>query len=190
MIIPSTPAARLPELLSRERFIRIAAHAGFVADVVGERYAVLVLEVDQLDLVRARHGARVAEACEGAVSQRLRETIPSDAIASRLREDGYGMLAFGATTESLALDLASALHERMRAPIHTHGRELLLSVSVGLAFTRRGVRAIDALRAAERAVIRVRQNGGDATFISRVAPPVPPSVRRSRETVAVGAGVD
>ena len=175
---------RLPELLSRERFVRIAAHAGFVSEVVGERYAVLVMEVDQMDLVRAREGASIAEACDAIVVERLRKAMPSDAIGSRLREDGFGVLAFGASTEGEAIAFATQLHERIREPIHTHGRQIVLSVSVGIAFTRAGVKAIDALRAAERGVIRVRQNGGDATFISRVAPPVA-RVRRSGGTAVI-----
>lgn len=166
------PSSSLPDLLSRERFIRLAAHVAFHNHIVGDKYAVLVLEVDQLDLIRARHGAQVADRCAKVITRRFQEAMPSDAIGTELREDAYGMMAFGAGNEASSLALADRLHDYMRTPIDIDGRAIVVSVSVGIAFTKPGVRAIDALRASERAVIRVRQNGGDATFVARVAPPV------------------
>jgi GGDEF domain-containing protein len=164
----------LPELLSRERFVRIASHAGFATEIVADRYAVMVVEVDQMDYVRARHGAATADYCATVVTRRFQETLPSDALGTQLREDAYGMLAFGADTEAGVLALAERVHQYMRTPVATPAGEMVLSVSVGIAFTRSGVKAVDALRAAERAVLRVRQNGGDATFIGRVIPFVTP----------------
>jgi len=191
MTTPSPTSPTLPELLSRERFIRLAAHTAFVSDIIGDRYAVLVMEIDQLDLVRARFGAKTAEACAAVITRRFQEAMPPETLGTQLREDAYGVLAFATGTEAAALALSDRLHDYMRTPIATGSGEMVVSVSVGIAFTRHGVRAIDALRAAERAVIRVRQNGGDATFIGRVVPTVtPPSFdqvtrRSSRELVGV-----
>jgi len=158
---------------------------------IGERYAVLVMELDQLDLVRARFGAKTADACAATITHRFQEAMPAEALGTRLREDAYGMLAFACANEAAALALSDRLHDYMRTPIATISGEMVVSVSVGIAFTRHGVRAIDALRAAERAVIRVRQNGGDATFIGRVVPTVtPPFAQRAQRDSRELVGVD
>lgn len=160
---------RLPEVLPLERFIRLLAHVGLVSAIVGDHYAVLVIELDALDEIASRYGQLLADHCERILTRRMREAMPSDGLMTRLRPGAFGVMAFGATTEGEALAFATHLRERLEAPVPpgTPNGELVVPVSIGVAFTSGVVRAIDAMQAAERAVARVRLNGGAGTFVSR-----------------------
>jgi len=158
-------ANQLPEPLPPERFIGLLSHLAQVRAVVGDHFAIMVVEIDQLDRISRQHGPATTRECADTLDVRLRETIPVDSLVARLRDNAVALLAFGADTEAGAVKLAGRLHRAVRHPIVTRSGDLSVTASIGVAFTNDGVHPMEALRAAERAVERVRQNGGDATWV-------------------------
>ena len=193
---PVSPAIemRLPEVLPLERFIRLLAHVGLVGAIVGDHYAVLVVEMDSLDDIAGRYGQLLADHCERILTRRMRESMPTDGLMTRLRPGAFGVMAFGATSEDEALSFAAHLRERLEAPVPpgTPNGDLVVRVSIGVAFTSGVVRAVDAMQAAERAVARVRLTGGAGTFVSRAAAQQPqdprPATVPARELLSMEIG--
>jgi GGDEF domain-containing protein len=186
-----TPAVQsLPELLPVSRFVRLLSHLGRVRSVVGDTIAVMVVELDTIPAVEARHGAVIADQCARIVEHRLREALPADALLTELREHTYGLVAFGADREALARELAARLHARIRRPISTSRGDIYISASLGVGFAAPAVPGLDALGVAEEGVARVRLNGGDATWVAqpdRVSPhPRTPAMSPERELITAG----
>src|SRR4051812_21926852 len=111
-----TTELRLPEVLPLERFIRLLAHVGLVSAIVGDHYAVLVVELDALNEIADLRGQLIADHCERILTRRMQESMPADGLMTRLRPGAFGVMAFGATTEPEALTFATNLRDRLQAP--------------------------------------------------------------------------
>ena len=154
-----------PELIPPHRFMALLTHNSMVRQVVGERFAIFVLEVNLNDPPTLSEF--VGKHCDEVIARRLLSAAPSDALVTRLRPGAYAILAFGVATEARALALSATLHHRIRARIEVGTEVLWLNASVGIAITGTALRPQQAMRAAENAAQRVRLNGGDATFFAR-----------------------
>jgi GGDEF domain-containing protein len=159
------PDSNIPDLVPLSRFAGVLSHGRLVREIVGDTYAVLIV---QLDLPHTFDAETVAH-CDAVVADRLRAAMPSDGLITRLRTGTYGILAFGIQHEDLALGFAASLHQGIRESLPFGHDELRISASIGVAFARPALRPSRAIHAAEIAATRVRLNGGDATFVSHSA---------------------
>jgi GGDEF domain-containing protein len=181
----------LPDLLPPDRFMRLLPRLALMSAIVGDHYAMLLVQLDTLE-VRASFRDDIAGRCANLLVERLQDGMPTDALMTRLREDLVVVLAFSAMDETAAVTLATKLQERIRRPIETPYGQVAFTASIGIAFTSPDVHPIEAMQAAERAVARVRLNGGDATWVGRpeVVPPQRqhsrPVMTPSRELLYVG----
>ena len=158
-------STRRSELLPLARFLRLVSRLNLFTAVVGDQYAVLVVEIDVRTFSQGSHD-EFAGSCMEILTGRVQDALPRDAIVTRLHYDAFGIIAFGAKHEAQALALARTLHDSVRAPIALPRGELILTAGIGVAFTGHHVTALEAMQEAEGAVTRVRLNGGDATYVA------------------------
>lgn len=158
-------SARSSELLPLARFLRVASRLNLFSAVLGEGYAILMVEIDVRAFDQRSHD-EIAGPCMEILTQRVQDVLPGDAIVTRLRDAAFGIIALGAEDERQTLALSRAMHECVRTPIPVPRGERILTASVGIAFTGHDVPPLEALQEAERAVARVQLNGGDATFVA------------------------
>jgi diguanylate cyclase (GGDEF)-like protein/PAS domain S-box-containing protein len=103
----------------------------------GESTGVLFLDLDGFKEVNDQHGHAVGDAVLRAVADRLVAAVrPSDTVA-RLGGDEFVILVEKATDVAVAA-LVPRLLATIGAPLHVHGLDLSVGVSVGVALSRAG----------------------------------------------------
>lgn len=159
-------------LLDRDTFLRIVSRlrGGIVEKC--RHFATIVIDIDCVDRVSERIGADCSDFLTRLVTDRLRELLPSQAIAGRLRPEALAVMSLQDIDRAVAEALCARLHHALRGKIDLGGHEVFLSASIGVAFTGPRTEPLKALQHAERAVERVKANGGDATFFYRQHQPL------------------
>ncbi len=101
---------------------------------VGGLFAVLYLDLDRFKIVNDSLGHLVGDELLIAVSRRLESCLrPGDALA-RLGGDEFAILLNRLTADSQANGVACRIQDALSAPFSAGGRELFMSVSIGIAF--------------------------------------------------------
>jgi GGDEF domain-containing protein len=168
MTAPRTMSDSARGLLSRDGFLRLLYHLGTGREPDGqERIAVYVVDVDNVEKMNAILGDTTGHQLLDLVIGRIHDLIPAESLVTRIRATTLGILAFGDPDEAVAEALCGALHEAIRRPMTVCGVEIHLCASIGVSLANGGVTPLQAMVFAERAVERVRVNGGDATFFHR-----------------------
>ena len=122
--------------------------------------AVILIEIDQFQPIRDRHGDEVAEAVQAAVADALRANSRDTDVAARLGNELFCLIAV-----NLAADMADAYFGRVRravaaVAVAAGAETVTITASLGAC-----VSPLDSLaammRAAEAALARARQAGRD-----------------------------
>jgi diguanylate cyclase len=154
------PAGRdsLTGLFDRTQLIELLNQA-YLRDGLGAGLAAFFVDVDHFKMVNDSLGHAVGDTVLMTVGRRLISCLRPDDSVARLGGD-----EFVAVVEGLSEEEAMAFAERIVAavsePLQIDGRELVLSVSVGLAFS--GTDASDPeqlLRHADTALYEAKGNG-------------------------------
>jgi GGDEF domain-containing protein len=154
----------LTGLLGRDAFLRLLLHVRSPRTDCGDGFAVLVVDLDGVERLAARLGPDRYETLLAQLSWRLRSALPPDNLATLLRPHAFGLIAFSEASEAAADALAARLHQAIRAPFQVDRLDVFVSASIGVAFSSMRTLPLLAMQHAERAVERVKANGGDATF--------------------------
>lgn len=102
----------------------------------GARFAVLYLDLDRFKVVNDSLGHLVGDELLVAVSRRLESCLrPGDTIA-RLGGDEFAILLHGLVDGTQANVVAFRIQDALRAPFSIGDREVVTSVSIGIAFSR------------------------------------------------------
>ncbi|HEX7939425.1 MAG TPA: diguanylate cyclase [Gemmatimonadaceae bacterium] len=157
----STCADAMRGLLDRNSFLRLLARF-----TTSDAYAVFVIEVDNMQYINAQRGASYSTELICRVAQRLNDTLPDNGLAALVRPNAVALLAFDEMLDEDAEALSARMHDRFRQAVDVGGTEIHVTISIGIAFTGRRIRPLEALQQAEAAVEHVKLNGGDATWIS------------------------
>jgi diguanylate cyclase (GGDEF)-like protein len=152
-------------LLDRESFLRVVSRLNGLHDRF-ERYAVIVIDLDGVERVIDRFGSDSADYLVRLVTTRTQELLPSQGLLGRLNTDTIALIAFDEDEDSVE-ELCARLQHALRGSIELDDTQVFVSASIGVAFSDIGIRPLKALQHAERAVERVKANGGDATFFYR-----------------------
>ncbi len=120
-----------------------------LADQAGEGargFAVLYLDVDRFKLFNDSFGHLVGDAVLREVARRLKDCVrePRDTVA-RLSGDEFAILLRDCPLPATACQVAERVQKRMRAPMLLDGRELRVSLSIGIALGGQGYRDVDSL---------------------------------------------
>jgi len=148
----------LTGLVNRALFEDRIRHTLAAAEQRGDELAVLFLDLDEFKGVNDDLGHAAGDELLVAVGDRLRGCIRGRDTAARLGGDEFGILLDGAGP-ALATDVCERIFLSLREPFMLHGKELLVTVSVGVATNVQHPTTEQILRNADVAMYRAKGNG-------------------------------
>ena len=153
----------LTDLPNRRLLADRAAQAITHARRTSRPCALLVLDLDGFKLVNDGYGHGAGDALIRAVAGRLRAAVREGDTVARLGADAFCVLAADLARPDDAQRVAHKLREATRAPFSVDGREVHLTLSLGVSIFPRDGEDFDLLlRNADAAMHRVKDAGGDA----------------------------
>lgn len=156
------PLTRLPNrVLLRDRL----AHALAVAHRRAAPLTLLLIDVDGFRGVNDIFGRPAGDALLGAIATRLGITLRSSDTAARLGADEFAILLEQMSDESDFVQITERLLAVISQPVTVSGRELTMSVSVGIANGTPDDDADALLRNAEVALSLAKRRGRGACEI-------------------------
>ncbi len=150
----------LTSLPNRALFVDRLAHALTRTERRGELLAVLFLDLDRFKVINDSLGHSVGDQLLVGISQRLAVCLrPEDTIA-RLGGDEFAILLEDVKDASAAAAVAERLGAELQRPFVFEGRELFVTVSIGIALTiSRRMTPEDILREADLAMYHAKARG-------------------------------
>ncbi len=123
--------------------------------------AVLFVDLDRFKHVNDRHGHHIGDALLLAVTDRLRSLVRDSDTLARVSGDEFVIFCEEIRSADDVEELARRIVRSMRTPFSTHGHELDISASVGIAFAGPGEDLDDQLVVnADMAMYQVKRRGG------------------------------
>jgi diguanylate cyclase (GGDEF)-like protein len=123
-------------------------------------FALLYLDVDRFKLFNDGLGHGVGDEVLRIVSARMAECVRAPDIAGRLSGDEFAVLLEHCLQPSQACMVAERIQARMAAAIEVGGRQLHVSVSIGIAMSNPSHRTVDQLlHDADTALYRAKAAG-------------------------------
>ncbi len=133
----------------------------------GRRLAVLFLDVDDLKAVNDEHGHAAGDRVLVTSARRIRSLLRADDLLARFGGDEFVALLTGIEDPSGARLVAEHVHSVASAPIPLgDGREIYVSMSIGVAIVNPGEPAEEAICRADSGMYRAKQAGGRRTVVA------------------------
>ena len=128
---------------------------------LGERVAVLFLDLDRFKLVNDRLGHAAADRLLIAIADRLQRCVRLGDTVARLGGDEFTILLDGLADASEAERLTAAIAVALELPFAVDGQEVAVTSSIGLvvAEPRRAIAPADLLHDADLAMYRAKATG-------------------------------
>jgi len=132
------------------------------------RCAVLFMDLDRFKLINDSFSHAVGDELLVALGRRLGGILrPDDTIArggpegliARLGGDEFTILLDNLDTPARAADVARRIQTALQEPFRVQDRELIVSVSIGIAVSSRGASALDLMRNADIAMYDAKRQG-------------------------------
>lgn len=129
------------------------------------RYGVLMLDIDRLRLINHHHGRAIGDAVLQQSLARIRSIIAAEDTVARMEADSFAVVSEGRREdcEQLARRLADGFSRR---PFRIDGHHIDVSISIGLAMSRRGETSASLLARAREALDHARMAGNNALSIA------------------------
>ena len=144
------------QLLFRDR----VDHAVARVSRRGEMLAVLFVDLDNFKTVNDSLGHPAGDSLLLAVAERLRGCLRAADTAARMGGDEFAILLEDGTDQTDARHVATRILEALRIPFRILSKEVLMTASVGIAFTDLGTETTDVLlRNADLAMYRAKASG-------------------------------
>ncbi len=127
-----------------------------------EPVTVIFVDLDGVKALNDTRGHRAGDELLAAVAVRLSASVrPGDTVA-RMGGDEFAVLCEGLGTSSEAMAVAERIRRRAAEPFRLASEEASISASVGVAISAPGLAAEPLLSAADAAMYRAKQSGGNA----------------------------
>jgi len=128
-------------------------------------FALLYIDVDRFKEINDTYGHSAGDHCLETLTARLGRLLPPGAIMGRFAGDEFGIIAEsgigGVVNEELAATARSILRE-VSEPLHFHGQQIDMNVSIGIAaFPADARNVIELVRCADAALYHAKRAGGD-----------------------------
>ncbi len=142
--------------LLQERLERLIGHAAGS----GRTIAVLLLDLDRFKVINDAYGHPFGDEVIKAVGARLVATLPDGHTVARHGGDEFLIVLDGLRDVQEAHAIASRIIACIRQPLVLHGREIHLSVSIGVStFPHDGGDSERLIKNADQAMYRAKQSG-------------------------------
>jgi len=125
-----------------------------------DRVALLFFDLDRFKVLNDTLGHVIGDRMLVMLSRRLSTLVKGRRMLARLAGDEFILLVQGQEAEAEAITIAEQIGALLRRPMVVDGRELFVSVSIGIAFSRRGeTTSTELLRKADIALYRAKSTG-------------------------------
>jgi len=152
---------QLTGLPSRALFLDRLEHARTRARDAGTTQAVLFIDVDRFKLINDSLGHRVGDDVLCTVASRLVGAVRTGDTVARFGGDEFTVLLEEMSGPAEASATAERMLRSLRLPIVAGDREIVLSVSIGIAVAEPGNAPTDLLAAADIAMYEAKRAGKD-----------------------------
>lgn len=126
--------------------------------------AVLLVDLDHLRSVNDGYGRAVGDKVLIEIAHRLRDAVPDDATAARLRSDEFAIVVRDPDSANV-VRLANRLRDALAEPVEADGNRVTVTGSIGVAFAKSGQEPDSLLGHADHALIHAKEKGGDRAEI-------------------------
>ncbi len=116
-------------------------------------------DLDGFKMVNDSLGHRAGDELLTVVSERLTRLVRGRDTVARLGGDEFAVLLDGVSSEEIAMRIADRIVAAMREPVEIAGRQIALSVSVGMAFAQQRKSAEQLLSEADVAMYEAKARG-------------------------------
>jgi diguanylate cyclase (GGDEF)-like protein/PAS domain S-box-containing protein len=145
------------------RLSTILSHAARAGTSVG----VLYLDVDGLKGINDSLGHSAGDALLVEVARRLESVVRAEDTVARVGGDEFVVLLPELRQGADAVLVAAKVHEVMSAPISLKGRDVVPSVSIGIATPHGDQRPTDVIAAADKALYDAKHSGGHTSVVAK-----------------------
>jgi diguanylate cyclase (GGDEF)-like protein len=150
----------LTQLANRLMFQERLMNAIGRAQSVGQGFAVLCLDLDGFKLVNDTRGHEMGDRLLVGVAHRLRESVRESDTVARMGGDEFAIIQLLDGQPPAAISLADRVVESVTLPFELGGRDVLVGVSIGIAFYPEHGESPDMLlRNADQALYRAKKAG-------------------------------
>lgn len=133
----------------------------------GRPLALLVIDLDRFVTLNAAIGMVAGDEVLRFVALRLMKVVRTIDTVARLGGDDYAVLMEEFSSPEEVQAVATRIVDAMRAPVVVDGRQVTISVSVGIALAPQDGRGESSLlKAARSAMAQVKANGGDGFAVA------------------------
>jgi diguanylate cyclase (GGDEF)-like protein/PAS domain S-box-containing protein len=146
-------------LANRSLFRNRVEHALALSRRTQERLAVLMIDLDNFKNVNDSQGHDVGDRLLQTAAQRLVKCTRAADTVARLGGDEFAVLLEGVTTVEQAERIAASVTEAFRIPISIDGNDMLVTTSIGVAFSAPGDDTETVLRNADIAMYNAKSTG-------------------------------
>ena len=131
--------------------------------------AVLFLDMDRFKMINDTLGHSAGDLMIKELSQRIQGTLPNGAYLGRFSGDKFTVLLTKNVNESTISSVTDSILETIQAPFTYQGKELYISVSIGVSiYPRDGEESTDLLKNADSALNWAKSKGGNnSVYFSR-----------------------
>jgi diguanylate cyclase (GGDEF)-like protein/PAS domain S-box-containing protein len=149
----------LTQLANQALFRDRVAHALVRASRHDSHLAVLFLDLDNFKTVNDSLGHTAGDELLVAVADRLGDCLRLEDTAARLGGDEFAVLLEDLADKREATEVADRVRAALRRPLTIAGREMVVGVSVGIAFDLPGTDSDQLLRNADLAMYTAKSRG-------------------------------
>ena len=155
----------LTELLNRRELVtRISGVLGQTPRT-GVNVGVLFIDLDNLKAINDSNGHAVGDEVIVTVAQRIRGQIRNNDVLARFGGDEFVLVLPAIHSVEDAQRIADTVHSAVEVPITAEGRQLAVTLSIGVAVVRPGEDPDVAMRQADAALCRAKREGRARTVV-------------------------
>ncbi len=157
----------LTKIPNRMQFQHLLQQAIARARRLGQGVALLYIDMDRFKEVNDTFGHASGDRVLELLTERLTRALSSETVLGRLAGDEFALFVDGLSTEGdeageQVAQLARTVLDTVGASFHVSQQEVILTVSIGVAFCPRDAdNVIDLIRDADAAMYYSKQNGGN-----------------------------
>lgn len=131
----------------------------------GKQIAVLFIDIDGLKAVNDELGHAAGDSAISEVARRLLVNARADDVVARFGGDEYVAILPSINGEHDAIAVAERMRRDAAEPIRIDGREIRVSVSIGVALALPGANPLEVVRRADDALYTAKRAGRDRTVV-------------------------